>query len=135
MTPLSKYQLERADLTVTIEQGRRVEGELFAENSRGLRTMGELLKARMFGATEYAINLRKRMTNYNRMNDYRWVTGLNDVQGGGAVTEADPGRQVVGRSPEPHSWPCDDPFCQPCDDAVKRLLRDVGVLPRKGRAR
>ena len=115
MTPLSKYQLERADLTVTIEQGRRVEGDLFAENSRGLQTMGELLKARMFGATEYAIQLRKRMTNY--------------VQGGGASAHGAIGTRT--RLPEPHSWPCDDPFCQPCEDAVKRLLRDVGVTPRR----
>ena len=125
---LSKYQLERADLTVTIEQGRRVEGELFAENHRGLRTMGELLKARMFGATEYAIQLRKRMTNY--------------VQGGG-----DPGRRDLDtppltpmdspgdthrlHPPEPHLWPCDDPFCQPCEDGVKRLLRDIEVIPAR----
>jgi hypothetical protein len=115
---LSKYQLERADLTVTIEQGRRVEGELFAENHRNLQTMGELLKARMFGATEYAINLRKRMTKF---------------QGGRGNTG--PGPLQATSPPESHSWPCDDPFCQPCEDGVKRLLRDVGVLPRKGRAR
>ena len=62
---LSRYQLERADLTVTIEQGRRVEAELFAENTRGMRTMGELLKARLFGSTVWAVSLRKRMTNYD----------------------------------------------------------------------
>jgi len=65
MTPLSKYQLERADLTVTIEQGRRVEAELFAENTRGMRTMGELLKARLFGSSAWAISLRQRMINYD----------------------------------------------------------------------
>jgi hypothetical protein len=117
MRGLSKYQLERADLTVTIEQGRRVENELFAENSRGLRTMGELLKARLFGSTQWAIDLRKRMTNY--------------VQGGSAAQGVAP-LSVISSPPEPHSWPCDDPFCQPCEDGVKRLLRDVGVLPRKG---
>jgi hypothetical protein len=110
-------QLQREDLITTLEQGRRVEVELFQEKHRGLRTMGELLKARMFGATEWAINLRKRMTNY--------VQGDRPRQD---VVAGSPG------SPEPHSWPCDDPFCQPCEDGVKRLLRDVGVLPRKGRA-
>ena len=116
MTPLSKYQLERADLTVTIEQGRRVEGELFAENSRGLRTMGELLKARMFGATEYAINLRKRMTKF---------------QGGAPGSAA--GTPVVPTNrqfpPEPHQFPCEDPYCDRCNNAIKRLFRDVGLLP------
>jgi hypothetical protein len=124
MSGLSKYQLERADLLTTIEQGRRVETELFAENSRGLRTMGELLKARLFGSTQWAINLRKRMTNY--------------VQGGrGMVSGESPERSLsksheTPRPPEPHQWPCGDPYCQPCDDAVKRLLRDCGILPRKG---
>jgi hypothetical protein len=64
MSGLSKYQLERADLTVTIEQGRRVETELFAENSRSLQTMGELLKARLFGSTQWAIDLRDRMLKF-----------------------------------------------------------------------
>ena len=63
---LSRYQLERADFTVILEQGRRVEGDLYAENHRTMQTMADLLKARMFGATEYAISLRKRMTNYHR---------------------------------------------------------------------
>jgi len=112
-------QLQREDLITTLEQGRRVEVELFQEKHRGLRTMGELLKSRMFGATEWAINLRKRMTNY--------VQGEKFVERRGLA-------QPAASPPEPHSWPCDDPFCQPCDDAVKRLLRDVGVLPRKGRA-
>jgi len=61
---LSRYQLERADLTVILEQGRRVEGDLYAENHRTMQTMGELLKARVFGATEYALSLRKRMTKF-----------------------------------------------------------------------
>ena len=84
---LSRHQLERADLTVTIEQGRRVEHDLFQENSRGIRTMGELLKARVFGATEYAMSLRKRMTQY--------------VQGGG-VRLAPTGALSATRPPEPH---------------------------------
>ena len=253
---LSKYQLERADLTVMVEQGRRVETELFAENSRGLWTMGELLKARMFGSTQWAINLRKRMTNYSlgelfwaRVNKttgcWLWtgsirtdgygqfwngqrnvkahrfayedrgreipdgleldhlcrnracvnpdhlepVTHLTnirrgnsgapqrarthcprgheyspentytapgqtkrgcrtcrieaskrhrDVQGGNGAASSSDEASDSRRSaapPEPHQWPCGDPYCQPCDDAVKRLLRDVGVLPRKGGTR
>jgi hypothetical protein len=110
-------QLQREDLITTLEQGRRVEVELFQEKHRGLRTMGELLKARMFGATEYALSLRKRMTTYSsRVHHYD-----------------DRGRLVAYLdTPEPHQWPCDDPFCQPCEDTVKRLLKDVGVLPRKG---
>jgi hypothetical protein len=168
---LSKYQLERADLLSTIEQGRRVETELFAENSRGLRTMGELLKARLFGSTQWAINLRKRMTNYVEGGSRSSRTGAagsparngapsTDVQGGQGqeegtrslgekpatrvTTPPEPHQKdagyhysgrVVAEAPEPHQWPCGDPYCQPCDDAVKRLLRDVGVLPRKGGTR
>jgi len=109
---LSRYQLERADLLTTIEQGRRVEIDLFQENSRGIRSMGELLKARMFGATEYAISLRKRMTNF---------------QGGVNRT---PAPQAGDRPPEPHQWPCEDPWCDPCDAATKRLLRDLNILPK-----
>jgi hypothetical protein len=131
-------QLQREDLITTLEQGRRVEIELFQEKHRGLRTMGELLKARIFGATEWAISLRKRMTNYlDRAGEGR----------GSSVTAADehPSSEMGGRGIEthsrpdpaagPHSWPCDDPFCQPCEDGVKRLLRDVGIIPRKGRAK
>ena len=135
-------QLQREDLITTLEQGRRVEVELFQEKHRGLRTMGELLKARMFGATEWAINLRKRMTNY--------------VQGDGSSSSSFANVPSVGRPPEPqglfrsdrngfgpespgyyepHSWPCDDPWCPVCEPATKRLLRDVGVLPRKGAKR
>ena len=79
---LSRYQLERADLTVILEQGRRVEGDLYAENHRTMQTMGELLKARVFGSTPWAVGLRKRMTNY--------------VRGGGSVATP------PGRSPGPH---------------------------------
>ena len=91
---LSKYQLERADLLTTIEQGRRVETELFAENSRGLRTMGELLKARLFGSTQWAIDLRDRMLKFQ-----------------GGQSERRPGRPTPGgrigkasapAPPEPH---------------------------------
>jgi len=63
---LSRYQLERADLTVILEQGRRVEGDLYAENHRTIQTMGELLKARVFGSTPWAVGLRQRMSNYGR---------------------------------------------------------------------
>jgi hypothetical protein len=149
-------QLQREDLLTTLEQGRRVEVELFQEKHRGLRTMGELLKARMFGATEWAINLRKRMTKFQgggavglgsesrSGHGTRSGRSPEPSQGGGKGhgTQGDPAAGLFGgrtkhpaTPPEPHSWPCDDPFCQPCEDAVKRLLRDVGVLPRKGRAK
>jgi len=121
---LSRHQLERWDDARLIELGRRVESELDAEAHRYIRTMGELLKARLFGSTAWAINLRKRMTNY--------------VQGGGGRQQGDDASVVTpsrDRPPEPHQWPCGHPHCQPCDDAVKRLLRDVGVLPRKGGTR
>ena len=62
---LSRYQLERADLTVILEQGRRVEGDLYSENHRTMQTMGELLKARVFGSTPWAVGLRKRMIDYS----------------------------------------------------------------------
>ena len=118
---LSRYQLERTDLTVMLEQGRRVEGELFAENHRNLQTMGELLKARMFGSTEYAIGLRKRMTNY--------------VQGGETKSGETADNSSRYRPPEPDPHPehgvlCD---CDDCDEAVKRLLRDCGILPKGSR--
>jgi predicted nucleic acid-binding Zn ribbon protein len=114
---LSKYQLERADLTVTIEQGRRVENELFAENSRGLRTMGELLKARVFGSTQWAIDLRKRMTAYSPA-----YFSERDIQG-----------PQISYEPHPqHGVMCE---CDDCEAAIKRLLKDVGVLPKKGGAK
>ena len=107
-------QLQREDLITTLEQGRRVEVELFQEKHRGLRTMGELLKSRMFGATEYAIQLRKRMTDY--------------LSGGAGVA----GDAQAPAFPDPHPEHgvlCD---CDDCTEAVKRLLRACGVLPRKG---
>jgi len=94
MTPLSKYQLERADLTVTIEQGRRVETELFAENSRGLRTMGELLKARLFGSTAWAIDLRKRMLKFQGGKGH-------GARGEPGTTSQKRGHETP-RPPEPH---------------------------------
>jgi hypothetical protein len=86
-----KRQLERADLITQIEQGRRVEQELFQENTRSLRTMGELLKARVFGSTLWAQSLRKRMTNH--------------VQGASTTPPAMAGNAWVrGHAPpEPHS--------------------------------
>jgi hypothetical protein len=118
---LSRYQLQRADLLTQIEQGRRVEQEQFQENHRGLQTMGELLKARVFGATEWAISLRKRMTDYN-------------VQGGGVSAEAQHGTGSLastprGRPPEPHQFPCEDSYCEPCAEAIKRIFRDLNLLP------
>ena len=115
---LSRYQLERTDLTVMLEQGRRVEGELFAENHRNLQTMGELLKARMFGSTEYAIGLRKRMTEYVT-KDIDWTVS-GDALAFKDVTVEDP-------HPE-HGVLCD---CDGCTEAVKRLLIDCGILPSK----
>ena len=101
---LSRYQLERADLTVILEQGRRVEGDLYAENHRTMQTMGELLKARVFGSTPWAVGLRKRMTNYVRGG------GKTDVAPGASVGGITT-RQAQGRDshrslrshlPEPH---------------------------------
>ena len=120
---LSKYQLERTDLTVMLEQGRRVEGELFAENHRSLQTMGELLKARMFGSTEYAIGLRKRMVKY--------ASGKGAASSAGRVLRPEAPR-TGSREPFPDPHPehgvlCD---CPDCDEAVKRLLRDCGILPK-----
>lgn len=109
---LSKYQLERVDLLVEIEQGRRVEGELFRESHRKMETMGELLKARMFGSTEYAIGLRKRMTDYNTYN---------------AKDKVPPIRNEYPDPHPEHGVLCD---CPDCDEAVKRLLRDCGILPK-----
>jgi hypothetical protein len=112
---LSRYQLERTDLTVMLEQGRRVEGDLYAENHRTMQTMGELLKARMFGATEYALSLRKRMTNY--------------VQGDGVLRSGVAAHPSFSPPPEPHKFPCQDPYCDRCNEAIKRLFRDIGLLP------
>jgi len=36
---LSRYQLERTDLLVEIEQGRKVEQALFIENTRSMNTL------------------------------------------------------------------------------------------------
>jgi hypothetical protein len=120
---LSRYQLERADLITEIEQpldslnrwgrGSRVEREQFQENHRGIRTMGELLKARVFEGTQWAIDLRRRMFKF---------------QGGGSppVTRG----TTAARSPEPHKFPCEDPYCMPCAEAIKRIFRDLNLLPK-----
>ena len=81
-----KRQLERADLITQIEQGRRVEQELFQENTRSLRTMGELLKARVFGSTQWAIDLRNRLIKF---------------QGGGSSSGPSDTPSHI-RPPEPH---------------------------------
>jgi hypothetical protein len=78
-------QLQREDLLTTLEQGRRVEVELFQEKHRGLRTMGELLKARLFGSTQWAIDLRDRMLKF---------------RGGGVAATGTPVSRH--RPPEPH---------------------------------
>jgi len=73
---------------------------------------------RRFGPSKYVAGLRERMTQHLQ---------------GGKFVERRGLAQPAASPPEPHSWPCDDPYCQPCEDAMKRLLRDVGVLPRRGR--
>jgi len=124
---LSRYQLERGDLTVILEQGRRVEGDLYAENHRTMQTMGELLKARMFGATEYALSLRKRMTYHAQrgggtgQSKDTALSGTGHPRSDNAVSAPPP--------PEPHQFPCEDPYCDPCNEAIKRLFRDCGLLP------
>lgn len=176
---LSRYQLERTDLTVIIEQGRRVEGDLYAENHRSMQTMGELLKARHFGSTEWAISLRKRMTKFQggggslansdsagprdrppelydgprtgiplradqTAGDRKQEHGVagdreagplarpTTVQGGGTALPVARAPEASHRPPEPDPHPehgvlCD---CPDCDEAVKRLLRDCGILPK-----
>jgi hypothetical protein len=131
---LSRHQLQRAELITQIEQGRRVEQEQFQENHRGLQTMGELLKARVFGATEWAISLRKRMMNVG--------AGLGE-RGGSRVESAisqrhspdgdSSGVGIPGPAPttlEPHKFPCEDPYCDPCAEAIKRIFRDLNLLPK-----
>jgi hypothetical protein len=113
---LSRYQLERADLTTVIEQGRRVEREQFQENHRGIRTMGELLKARVFEGTQWAIDLRRRMFKF---------------RGGGAASGLiASGGSARARPPEPHKFPCEDPYCMPCAEAIKGIFRDLNLLPK-----
>jgi hypothetical protein len=117
-------QLQREDLITTLEQGRRVEVELFQEKHRGLRTMGELLKARVFGATEWAISLRMRMTNY------RAGVGEHGSYPDGDVTPRPRQRHSTTPStPAPHKFPCEDPYCEPCTEAIKRIFRDLNLLP------
>ena len=113
---LSKYQLERADIT-ELEQGRRVWIEQDREDHRKMRTMGDLLQGRVYAATEYWEGLRKRMTEF---------------QGGGSMSGAGyPQPAAVPLDPHPeHGVLCD---CDDCDEAVKRLLRDCGILPKGSR--
>ena len=102
---LNRRQLDRTDLATEIESGRRVETAQFEDNSRNsLRTMGELLNQRYF-------NGRVR-----ELRTQRWE----------AYHEANKPVPYVDHNPRHGPWcPCDA-----CTDAVKRLLRDVGVLPR-----
>jgi len=101
---LSRYQLERTDLLTEIEQGRKVEQELFQENTRGMNTLGNLLFSRWWSKTEA---IRK------------WQARQDYV----------PGPPIREAGPNPHQFPCEDPFCWRCEAGVKRLLRDCDLLP------
>ncbi len=101
---LSRYQLERADLTVTIEQGRRVEREQFQENTRNpLSTMGDLFRQRRFEARNAALREQRRQLHQA-------------------------GKEIQAATFVKHGVMC---LCDDCDDAVKRLLQDCGVLPNR----
>ena len=96
-----KRQLERADLITQIEQGRRVEQELFQENTRGIRTMGELLKARVFSSTQWAIDLRNRLIKFQGGDTS--VVAESRPRTGVRLTDQIPGKtRLSGRPPEPH---------------------------------
>ena len=103
------------DELTLLEQGKKVEREQFIENSYNpMTTMPQMLKQRVFSKAEDVRRWeRRRAIAADPFN----VTGIQDEYRAG---------------PNPHRWPCEDPACRRCDDAVKRLLRDCGVLPRKG---
>ncbi|HKN43999.1 MAG TPA: hypothetical protein VJW23_08740 [Propionibacteriaceae bacterium] len=103
---LSRYQLERTDLITTIEQGRRVEQEQYQENQRNpLSTLTTLLEQRRFGGRRSILREQRRHEYEKQKRDEE------DLRG-----------SIVRHG---LMCPCDD-----CDEAVKRLLRDCGVLPR-----
>jgi len=106
---LSRYQLERTDLIVEIEQGRKVEREQFAENHLSMRTMGELLWQRNF-------NQREAVLAQQRRDEYVPLISTPEM------------RSAWVR----HGIECP---CDGCLEAVKRLLIDCGVLPRGKRVK
>jgi len=103
---LSRYQLERTDLLTEIEQGRKVEIELFQENHRSMNTLANLLWSRDFSK-------KKDVRFWERWNEYVPLISTSALRSSWVRHGID--------------CPCDG-----CLDATKRLLIDCGVLP-KGR--
>jgi len=106
---LSRRQLERTDLLTEIEQGRKVEVELFRENTRSIDTLTNLLENRVFGK-------RQEVRKWERWNEYVPLVSTKEM------------RSYWVR----HGWDCP---CDGCLEATKRLLIDCGVLPRGKRAK
>jgi len=103
---LSRRQLERTDLLTEIEQGRKVEVALFRENTRSMDTLTNLLENRVFSK-------REDVRRWERWNEYVPLVSTPELRS-----------YWVQHGPE---CPCDG-----CLEGHKRLLIDVGVLP-KGR--
>jgi len=99
---LSRYQLERTDLLTEIEQGRKVEQELFRENTRSMNTLTNLLTNRVFSKREDVRFWERRNAYVKR--DYGCV-------------------HLVEHGPE---CPCDG-----CTAAVLHMAWDIIGLPRK----
>jgi hypothetical protein len=91
---------------------------------------------RRFGPSKYVARLRERMLDYRDKAAHAALRGDDGdyVQGGGSGPDA--GRRIQGsnppasRPPEPHKFPCEDPYCMPCAEAIKRIFRDLNLLPR-----
>ena len=99
--------MKYGDELTRLEQGNTVEREQWVENSRNpLSTMTDMLQQRYFSG-------RVAVLRWKRRNDYAQQDRENKFL-------TDPGMVQHG------VWcPCDG-----CEDAVKRLLRDCGVLPK-----
>ena len=104
--------MKYGDELTLLEQGRVVEREQWVENSRNpLSTMGDMLKQRYFSGRVAVIRWEKR-------NDYLYTRNAQQARD-------DEFLRADGMVQHGVWCPCDG-----CEDAVKRLLWDVGVLPR-----
>ena len=110
---------KRTDEITTLEQGSRVERQLYLENSDS--ALWAYNGVRSGHALAELFVIRGRVAKKYR----EWSERQQEVE---AATLR---RLNTPLHVTTHGFPCEDPYCQPCDDGVKRLLADL--LPKGGK--
>ena len=103
--------MKYGDELTRLEQGRTVEREQWVENSRNpLSTMTDMLQQRYFSGRVAVLRWEKR-------NDYAQQDREDTFLTSEGMPQHGPNHEG----------------CEQCDEAIKRLLFDAGVLPRRNR--